>query len=295
MAFTLESALGQFARMSVLLKIIIVNVAVFLLLRLTFIATGLAGEQGWFASLLSSLALSGDPLQLLVRPWTVVTYMFTQFEVTHILFNMLWLYWFGTIFLQVMPSRRVLPLYLYGGLAGAIFFIVAGLTMPFPGTLIGSSAAVIAIVAATAMIVPDYPVRLLFIGEIKLKWIAIVTIGIDLLGLNGSNVGGHIAHLGGAVAGIAFALALRRGTDITRPVAGAIDALGATFSRRRPASPPRRPASSPGQACDPTTSRPRPDMAEIDRILDKIKHSGYTSLTPEERQTLFSAGSNSKQ
>ncbi len=261
--------------MSVLMKIIAVNVGVFLVLRVLCIVAALMSVPALFEGVMANFELPGSIVGLIHRPWTLLTYMFTQFDLMHILFNMLWLFWFGSIFILVMPSRRLLPLYLYGGLAGAVCYLLTALSVPAltQSTLVGSSAAVIAIVAATAMIVPDYSMRLLFLVEVKLKWIAIITIGIDLLGLNGVNIGGHIAHLGGALTGVLFAIALRRGTDITAWLAN----LTSPHFTKAPGVRTPRPA------------RPVPADSEIDIILDKIKRSGYTSLTDAERKTLFSA------
>ena len=136
---------------------------------------------------------------------------------------------------------------------------------------------------------PDYRMNLLFLGAVSLKWIAVVTIGIDLLSVTGSNAGGHIAHLGGAAVGAIFALGLKRGHDIMAPLNSLIDAIVNLFRRRPKVRPARFRASG-------APSAPRPkapsaasaaDQAELDNILDKIKKSGYSSLTADERARLF--------
>ena len=136
---------------------------------------------------------------------------------------------------------------------------------------------------------PDYRMNLLFLGAVSLKWIAVVTIGIDLLSVTGSNAGGHIAHLGGAAVGAIFALGLKRGHDITAPLNSLIDAIVNLFRRRPKVRPARFRASG-------APSAPRPkapsaasaaDQAALDNILDKIKKSGYSSLTADERARLF--------
>lgn len=265
-----------------LMKIIAVNAVVFVALRLLVIIVMFAGHDSAATAVLHFIEMPSDLSALLTRPWTVVTYMFAQYDVMHLLFNMLWLYWFGVLFEDITSGSRLLGLYLLGGLCGALLFIVAWNVMPVfghsTGWLIGSSASVIAIVAATAVIMPEFRFNLLFLGAVPLKWIAIVTIGLDLLGITGSNAGGHIAHLGGAVAGVAYALCRRRGIDLTKPFVAAIDAVGRLVERMK-----RPPVARPRE----TAADIERDRARMDEILEKIKHSGYSALTVEERRLLF--------
>src|SRR5580698_3778554 len=116
--------------------------------------------------------------KLLHHPWTPFTYMFMHAGIFHILFNMLWLYWMGQIFEEYLGNKRTIGLYLLGGLAGALFFVLAYNFLPaFSGallgtTVVGASASVMAIIIATATLLPDYSISLMFIGPVKLKWIA---------------------------------------------------------------------------------------------------------------------------
>ena len=135
--------------------------------------------------------------------------MFAQYDLLHIVFNMLWLYWFGTMFRMVCTSRQLFVLYIYGGLAGAVLFLAGYNTLPLfhgnhYGSLIGSSAAVIAIVTAVAILMPHFKMHMLFIGAVSVKWIALATIVLVLIGVTGSNAGGEIAHLGGILTGLLF-------------------------------------------------------------------------------------------
>ncbi|MCM1521876.1 MAG: rhomboid family intramembrane serine protease [Muribaculaceae bacterium] len=251
-------------------RLIGVNVAVFLMLRLAVIIGLLAGAADPLGSVLRAVELPSRPSMLLTAPWTIVTYMFSQYDVMHIIFNMLWLYWFGQVMLLRCTPGRMLVLYIYGGLAGAALFLIAYNTIPFfsgtTGMLIGSSASVMAIVTATALLLPDFRLRLLFIGDVRLKWIAAATIALVLLGVSGENAGGEVAHIGGILMGAIFALTLRRGVDITRPAAWLL-------TRRR------------APLTNPTISND--DRRDLDAILDKIKRTGYSALTPDERKRLF--------
>lgn len=293
MATTIETALKRFASATMLMKIVVINVAVFLVLNIISIVMIFAGEEAGRFIVEQWVAMPGNFGRLARHAWTPLSYMFSQIEPLHLIFNMLWLYWFGIVFQLLSTPKRMIGLYLLGGLGGAALYLLAVNTIPYfaghGGLLIGSSASVIAIVTATAIMAPDYRMNLLFLGAVSLKWIAIVTIGIDLLSVTGSNAGGHIAHLGGAAVGAIFALGLKRGHDITAPLNSLINAIVNLFSRRPKVRPARFRASG-------APSAPRPkapsaasaaDQAELDKILDKIKKSGYSSLTADERARLF--------
>ena len=293
MATTIETALKRFASATMLMKIVVINIAVFLVLNIISIVMIFAGEESGRFIVEQWVAMPGNFGRLARHAWTPLSYMFSQIEPLHLIFNMLWLYWFGIVFQLLSTPKRMIGLYLLGGLGGAALYLLAVNTIPYfaghGGLLIGSSASVIAIVTATAIMAPDYRMNLLFLGAVSLKWIAIVTIGIDLLSVTGSNAGGHIAHLGGAAVGAIFALGLKRGHDITAPLNSLIDAIVNLFRRRPKVRPARFRASS-------APSAPRPkapsaasaaDQAELDNILDKIKKSGYSSLTADERARLF--------
>lgn len=293
MATTIETALKRFASATMLMKIVVINIAVFLALNIITIVMIFAGEESGRFIVEQWVAMPGNFGRLARHAWTPLSYMFSQIEPLHLIFNMLWLYWFGIVFQLMSTPKRMIGLYLLGGLGGAALYLLAVNTIPYfaghGGLLIGSSASVIAIVTATAIMAPDYRMNLLFLGAVSLKWIAIVTIGIDLLSVTGSNAGGHIAHLGGAAVGAIFALGLKRGHDITAPLNSLIDAIVNLFRRRPKVRPARFRASG-------APSAPRPkapsaasaaDQAELDNILDKIKKSGYSSLTADERARLF--------
>lgn len=293
MATTIETALKRFASATMLMKIVVINIAVFLVLNIISIVMIFAGEESGRFIVEQWVAMPGNFGRLARHAWTPLSYMFSQIEPLHLIFNMLWLYWFGIVFQLLSTPKRMIGLYLLGGLGGAALYLLAVNTIPYfaghGGLLIGSSASVIAIVTATAIMAPDYRMNLLFLGAVSLKWIAIVTIGIDLLSVTGSNAGGHIAHLGGAAVGALFALGLKRGHDITAPFNSLIDAIVNLF-RLRPKVRPSRFKSS-GAPSAPRPKAPSAasaaDQAELDKILDKIKKSGYSSLTADERARLF--------
>ncbi len=266
-----------FTRSTMLMKLVWINIAVFILLRLTAIGgMFMADSSGFIDYMLHIVEMPSRPSTLLTRPWTPLTYMFAQYDLLHILFNMLWLYWFGTLFRMRCTSRQMLTLYICGGLGGALLFFAAYNLLPVfagaTGWLIGSSASVMAIVTATAMLIPDFRMNLFLIGSVKLKWIAIATIILVLAGISGSNAGGEIAHVGGIITGALFATRLKRRSTPRKP--------HADTSSRYPAS------AGPQISAD--------ERRELDIILEKIKKSGYTGLTSDERRRLFDLSRNIK-
>lgn len=273
---------------TMLMRIIYINIAIFVLLHLVALVGILINVPD--QEMVMWVQLPANLRELLHEPWTLITYMFAHYDLLHILFNMLWFYWMGRIFLEYFTPKRLSALYLLGGLGGAALYLLTMNLLPHfagnNGHLIGASASVIAIVLAVAIWAPDYKIGLLFIGEVSLKWVAIITIGIDLLSVDAGNAGGHIAHLGGAAVGAIYATAMRHGTDITRPLNAALDWLASLFSRRD------KGIGTPVGGTAYETRRQvndEPTEAQIDAILDKIKRSGYTSLTDKERDMLFRA------
>jgi hypothetical protein len=215
--------------------------------------------------------------------------------VLHILFNMLWLYWFGALFLNFFSARHLRGVYILGGICGGLLYMTAYNIFPYfrPMTeysfMLGASASVLAIVAATAYREPDYPIRLFLFGTVRLKYLALVVIVTDLLFITSSNAGGRIAHLGGALAGLWFAASLSKGADITAWINKSLDAVTALFSFK-----PRKPKMKVHYGIERQkdynyNARKKAQSDEIDRILDKLKKSGYESLTTEEKKSLFDA------
>lgn len=279
------------------MRIILINVVVFVLIRILAVGSWMVGTDSFAVT--RWVAMPSDMWMLLKRPWTLLTYMFAHADLLHILFNMLWLYWLGRIFMEFFSAKHLTGLYLLGGWGGAALYLLAANLLPrmaggSAGVLIGSSAAVIAIVVATAVYVPDYKIGLLFLGEVAIKWVAIVTVAIALLSLDGGNVGGNIAHIGGALVGAWFALRIKQGRDITRPINAFIDSLVGLFNGRKFSFPDvKKPkGAKPQKGAEPRRSaanRPADTVSEeeLDKILDKIKAAGYDALTDEERDKLF--------
>ncbi len=293
MANIITDLRNRFLRADIALRFIYVNIAVFLLTALADIVMLLTGH-GHFIYLRWA-ECPADFGTLLRQPWSLVTYMFLHADVWHILFNMLWLYWFGRLFLYLFSDRHFRGLYFLGGLCGGVLYMVAYNVFPYfqpyihSSYLLGASASVLAIAVATAVREPDYRVNLLFLGAIRLKYLALILVVTDLLFITSGNSGGHIAHLGGALAGWWFAASFQKGHDPTAWINRTIDFLTGLFSRRQRTH--RRPKMKVHYGKHATdydyNARKREREEEIGRILDKLKKSGYDSLTNEEKKKLF--------
>ena len=308
MADFIDTLRSRFKMASLLARIIYVNVGVFVVLRLIGVVGFLFGFDA--SAIISYVELPSSPWWFLHQPWTIVTYMFAHYDVLHILFNMLWLWWFGQLFLQFFSPRHLTGLYFVGGFGGGLLYMLAYNLLPafawHDGLLLGASASIIAIVVATAVQAPNYRVMLLFFGSISIKWIAIVTIFLDFIGVTADNAGGHISHIGGALVGLLFVVMLRRGVDITKWFNAIIDFF--VNSYRRLSSQGGRgqrvridPSRSRRRSRQQTTTPPRPDSGGngtgispedervMDEILKKVKESGYGALTDDEKSRLFQA------
>ena len=289
-------------------RIIIVNVGVFIFVNLLWVFLRIFSgweTPGFYTAFLQFFEISSDWFHNLTHPWVVITHMFLHEGFWHILWNMLFMYWFGRIVGDFIGNQRVLPLYLLGGLVGGFVYFLSVNLLPYGGGgvsyALGASAAVNAFVVAAAVISPDYEMRLLLLGNIKLKYIAAALILLDLIGMAGNiNTGGHFAHLGGAAFGWIFVQQLRRGTDWSIPVNQALDTLNHLYkeltaklkgkSRPRPRVVYRNTEKERSSFKRGNRRSDDYDMSyqeRLDAILDKIKQSGYDSLTQEEKEFLF--------
>ena len=274
---------------SAAIRLIYLNVAVYALLQVLIIILKLFTING--SGIFEWLALPASFMQLIDRPWTIITYMFLHKDIFHILFNMVALYWFGRLFLMYHTGKQLTNLYLLGGISAGLLYMISYNTFPlFRGItgfsmLMGASGSIMAIIVATAMQAPNMELRFFLLGNVKLKYIAIVAVLISFFSITSSNAGGEIAHLGGALYGYIFIVSLRRGKDTTRWVSRLFDSVSNLFK-------PRRLKVKKGGAQRKMTDaeynmQKARNMAEVDRILDKIKASGYGSLTEDEKNTLF--------
>lgn len=279
----------SFREGSALTRLIYINLGVFLVFRILNVFFFLSGTPFPF---MDWLALPADFGLLASRPWTLITYMFLHFDFLHILFNLLWLYWMGQIFLTYFDQGKLITIYLLGGIFGGLFY-VAGYNL-FPvfshivtdSRLLGASASVIAIVTALAVHAPNHSLHLMFIGPVKMKYIALVSVLMYVIGISSTNAGGNLAHLGGACWGVIYVLQLRRGIDPGKSVNGLFSNLKKAFSPK-----PKVKVSYRKPIDDIEYNRLKnQDQKRMNEILEKISKSGYDSLSKEEKEILFRMG-----
>ncbi len=280
----------QFKMANVLVKLIVINVAVFLIINLSsfFFSVSPQFLTRWFV-------LSDSFDTILIHPWSLITYGFIHFGFLHILFNMIWLYWFGQFVLNLFTGKRLITVYMLGALFGGLLFVLAYNLFPVfaerRGFLIGASGAVTAIMVFIAAYAPNTEVRF-FTFNIKLWHIALFLFLFDLVRIPTSgNAGGMMAHVGGALFGYVYAVQLAKGNDIGKWFENFMDWIANLFKPRK-----KKPFTKVHRTTQPTSKRSKTKgeksdhQRKVDAILDKIGKSGYESLTKEEKDFLFKAG-----
>jgi membrane associated rhomboid family serine protease len=280
---------NTFRNGSSLTRLIYINIAVFILITLSAVIGFLLNNQGISDQILNLVSVPSSLKALILRPWTIITYMFVHKDIWHILFNMLWLYWFGTIFLEYLDQRKLVAVYILGGLSGAIVYIISFNAFPaFTGLVadsvaIGASASVMAIVIAIAAYVPDYTINLLFVGRVKIKYMALAIFILTSVMDFSINSGGKLAHIGGALFGYLYTINLRQGRDLGKRLNKMIDSLVTIFKPRKKLKVTHKRPTTEYEYNKIKTE----EQKRINNILDKISKGGYDSLTKEEKETLF--------
>lgn len=297
----LDETKAFFIRKSMLQRLIIINAAVFVVVNFTAMVFWLFKSPNHpdsipgISFLTYYFAVPADLASLAAHPWSIFTYMFLHENFLHLLFNMIVLYFSGRIFMEYLNDGKLLITYILGGITGAVFYIAAFNFFPVfnesigDAVALGASASVLAILIAVATYIPDYSVILLLFGRIKLKYLAIVFILIDLLSIKEGNAGGHIAHLGGAFWGFVYIQLLKNRNQFSvNFVHFNLSWLNRFFSVGKT-------RKSYGQTAQ--NERPKTDeeynyqkkknQEKIDQILEKISKSGYGSLSRDEKELLF--------
>ena len=284
-------------------QIILINVIVFLTLIVMKVVLTLSGAEGIYRAILTKFMLPADLGSFIIQPWSIFTYFFTHEGLFHILFNMLFLYWFGKLIAEFLGSNKVISLYVLGGITGGLFYMFIYNVLPYfsgqvdASLMLGASAGVYAIVVGAATFMPNYTFFMMLIGPVRIKYIALFYIVLSFANTIGSNAGGEFAHLAGAGIGFLYIKQLQDGNDIGAWVIRLMNFFKSFFvsqpkikvthraGNKKSASTSKRTVNVTGK----TTSA---DQEEIDAILDKISQSGYDSLTKEEKQKLFNASKN---
>ncbi|PZX58018.1 rhomboid family protein [Algoriphagus chordae] len=288
-----------------LYKLIAINILVFFVVLVFRVFMTIGGLGDLYSSALSLLMMPASLPRLASQPWSIFTYMFLHEGILHILFNMLFLFWFGQLIHQFLGSRKLANLYILGGLSGALFYVLIYNLSPYFNTnldsslMLGASAGVFAIVVGAATLSPNTTFFLILLGPVKIKYIAIFYVILSFANSAGANAGGELAHLGGALLGYLYVVQLRKGNDWGIPVQKVGIFFEDLFSGRKSnvkvsyrksktssgggfSSFKKTPKSTPA-----SNSTEEATQEEIDKILDKIADRGYEALNKDEKRKLF--------
>ena len=285
-----------------LMRIVMINVALYLLFAAFILIAKIIGSVGLMEYTYKAFYLPKTFGEFIYRPWTILAYGFMHSiegfnGILHILFNMLVLYWFGQIVVSEIGSNRLLALHIWGILTGGVAFLFLFNFVPFFAALptqglVGASGGVYAVVVAAGTLLPNVKMNLFIFGEVSLKWIAIAYVAFSFILLaGGSNAGGDVAHLGGALIGYLFIVQYKKGNDWSKPIVNTTTFFKNIFKRK-----PKMKARKGGAKVDDSNHQKQArakktteEQNQIDEILDKISASGYESLTQKEKQILFQA------
>ena len=263
-----------------LIKIILINIIVFVSINFVQVILTISGLSSFFTLFINKLMLPASLGTFILQPWSIITYFFLHMSFMHILWNMLFLYWFGKIIYDNIGNNALISLYVLGGIIGGLFYMAIYNIIPYyadrvsESLMLGASAGVFSVVVGSATLMPNYTFHLLLIGPVRIKYIALFYVLLSFFDVAGTNAGGEIAHLGGAFIGYIFIRQLQNGINIGE---GIINFLN-LFNEKK-----KEKKNKFQKESDETT------QDEVDKILDKISESGYSSLTSKEKERLFNA------
>ncbi len=287
-----------------LMQLIFINVAVFVVFSLLHVILFFLQATPVYHVIESYFLIPASFSSFIRQPWSLITYFFMHSGFMHIIFNMLFLYWFGLIIKEFLGGGKIISLYVLGGIAGGLLYLfMYNFIPPFinnvnTSVMLGASGGVYAVVAGAATLMPNYTMHLMFFGPVRIKYIAIVYVFISLVNTTGANAGGNLAHLGGAALGFIFIKQLQSGTDLGKPVHWFISFFKSFFVHQPKVHVSYKKTTSEKASSKKKTTASKTDSAtgaevsqeEIDAILDKISQYGYESLSKDEKRKLFSAG-----
>ncbi|MEN9612506.1 MAG: hypothetical protein RLZZ628_3320 [Bacteroidota bacterium] len=303
-----EDVKREFSQGNMVTRLIIINGAVWVFINIMkiFLSTPGADPKSAYNAVLHFFCFSSNIWHDLKYPWVLLTAGFLHEDFGHILWNMLGLYWFGRIVGDLLGNRRILPIYILGTITGLIVYFFVRNFSPYlagmPSYAMGASAATMAMTAAAATVAPDYSFNLLFVGPVKLKYLAILTIFLNVIAIaENANTGGAFAHLGGAAFGWLFVTQLQNGVDLGEFIYTFGNYITNLFTRKPNPYEPKVTYRREKERTQPTAKADskgdHKNNAEyenrLNMILDKIKQFGYDGLTPDEKEFLFKASGKS--
>jgi membrane associated rhomboid family serine protease len=278
-----------------LVQLIVINAVLFVILQFIYLVFSMNHKVPEFGSdVLSWFVMPASMEKLSSRPWTVLTYMFSEQRVIRFIGNMFWLWGFGYILQDLMGNRKLVPIYLYGGVAAAVtvllsYSILPGLKPQASGAfLIGANPGIMAIAVATTTIAPDYRIFPMINGGIRLWIFTLVFLIIDIVSIGHTDTATYIANLTGAGAGFIFIYLVRRGYDGSIWLNKVFDWFNDLFNpnKKKKGRLPKDEYYYKVSGTQPYKKIPNITQQRIDEILDKINQQGYRFLTDEEKDIL---------
>lgn len=278
----------KFQQGNAIIRIIMVNVAVFIVFGVLNSLLGLFNSNGIIKLVLDWLVLPASFTRYIYQPWSLLTYTFLHEGFLHILFNMLWFYWIGQLLQQYLGNPKTYQAYFMGAISGGLVYMVSYHVFPYLipsveiSTARGASAGVLSVVFATATLLPEYELSLFLIGSVRLKYIALFTLLLDLISIPYDNPGGHIAHIGGAAFGYFYIKQIYANNFLS----GFFDWIENLFKPKEKSNLKIHHRSGYMKV----NSNEKPTQAEVDRILEKINQKGLSYLSDKEKDILKNFG-----
>ena len=278
----------KFQQGNAIIRIIMVNVAVFVVFGILNSLLGLFNSNGIIKLVLDWLVLPASFSRYIYQPWSLLTYTFLHEGFLHILFNMLWFYWIGQLLQQYLGNPKTYQAYFMGAISGGLVYMVSYHVFPYLipsveiSTARGASAGVLSVVFATATLLPEYELSLFLIGSVRLKYIALFTLLLDLISIPYDNPGGHIAHIGGAAFGYFYIKQIYANNFLS----GFFDWIENLFKPKEKSNLKIHHRSGYMKV----NSNEKPTQAEVDRILEKINQKGLSYLSDKEKDILKNFG-----
>lgn len=284
----------RFRKQDLVMRIILLNIIVFSFLSLAKVfyqmGYGFDAQTPIDRYIIKHLVLPSSLSSYVMQPWSIVTYMFWHGGIWHIAMNMFMFYIFGSLFQEYLGNKRLISVYIWGGISGGFLFVLLYNIFPAfenvvgAATLMGASAAVMALLTATATLLPRYELNVFGIFPIRLPFIAIFYALLSMLSMAGSNAGGEMAHVGGAIFGFLYIKAIYSNFTWISNLKKKLK----TQPKQKKYSPNMK-VYEPSKTYIKPHAKRQPSQEEIDMILDKITASGYESLNQSEKEILFKA------
>ena len=283
----------QFKTGGTYIKIIYINVGIYLLFLFFNILFTLMQWNLNSNFLESYLTFSSSPVMFLKRPWTIFTYMFLHGSFWHIFNNMLIYFFTARMFEDLVGKKAALNTYIIGGFCGAILYLVTHNLFPLFSNMgnipmLGASAAVMAVFVGLATYSPNYEVMLFGVLRVRMKYLALIWVAFDVIGLANQDGIAHFAHLGGAIWGYLFVINFKKGKDISNWFNQITNIVSSIFKKKKI----KIVYKKKNPVVKKTVKGSQIRQEKVDAILDKIKASGYESLSKEEKDYLFDASKN---